>query len=90
LRGGHLEALKLKSNLHWYKWVENYYRNFIERDVNFLMGETLSPSTVNKLWTMLSGINSNIIVYDVISRSLGISQPTATKYMDFTEGTYLI
>jgi predicted AAA+ superfamily ATPase len=90
LRGGYPEALQLKTNANWYKWIENYYRNFIERDVNFLMGETLSPSTVNKLWTMLSGINGNIVVYDVIARSLGISRPTTLKYMDFLEGACLV
>lgn len=90
LKGGYPEALLLKNNAQWHKWMDNYYRNFVQRDVNFLMNESLSPSTVAKLWIMLSGINGNILNYEMVARSLGISRPTAIKYIDFIEGAYLI
>ncbi len=89
-RGGYPEALTLKTNTYWYNWVENYYRNFIERDVNFLTNESLSPSTVSKLWAMLTSINGNILNYESISRSLGVSRPTVVKYLDFLESAFLI
>ena len=89
-RGGFPEALLTKSNINWFRWCENYYKNFVERDVNFLANESLSPSIVGKLWAMLSGINGNILNYDMISRSLGISRPTVVKYIDFLEGTFLV
>ena len=53
-RGGYPEALTLKTNAQWYRWAENYFTTFIRRDVNFLMGETMSPSLVDNLWQMLS------------------------------------
>jgi uncharacterized protein len=89
-RGGYPEALLLKNDVQWYRWVENYYKNFISRDVNFLMDERLSPSTVAKLWTMLADINSNILNVEMLSRSLGLSRPTVAKYLEFMEGAYLI
>jgi uncharacterized protein len=89
-RGGYPEALLLKNDTQWYRWVENYYKNFISRDVNFLMDERLSPSTVAKLWTMLADINGNILNLEMLSRSLGISRPTVSKYLEFMEGAYLV
>ena len=89
-RGGYPEALTLRTNTQWYAWAENYYRTFVERDVNFLMNENLSPATVRNVWTMLSAISGNIVNYENISRSLGVSRATVLKYLDFMEGAFLI
>ena len=89
-RGGYPEALTLKSDANWYRWAENYFKTFIHRDVNFLMGDTLSPSIVNNMWQMLSGMNGNILNHDMLARSLGISRPTVTKYLDFLENSFII
>lgn len=89
-RGGYPEAFTLKSHTAWYKWAENYFKTFIQRDVNFLMGETLSPSVVNNVWLMLSGINGNILNQEMLARSLGISRPTVNKYLDFLESSFIV
>ena len=89
-RGGYPEALTLKSNVNWYRWAENYFKTFIQRDVNFLMGETLSPSIVNNMWRMLSGMNGNILNHEMLAKSLGISRPTVNKYLDFLENSFII
>lgn len=89
-RGGFPEALMLKNNKEWFRWAENYFKTFIQRDVNFLMGETLSPSLVNNMWLMLSGINGNLLNSEMLARSLGISRPTVLKYLDFLENSFII
>ena len=89
-RGGYPEALTLKTHSAWYRWAENYFTTFIQRDVNFLMGESLSPSLVNNLWQMLSGMNGAILNHDMLARSLGISRPTVNKYLDFLESSFII
>ena len=89
-RGGYPEALTLKTNANWYRWAENYFMTFIQRDVNFLMGETLSSSLVRNMWQMLSGMNGNILHNEMLARSLGISRPTVTKYLDFLENSFII
>ncbi|MCX6180579.1 MAG: ATP-binding protein [Bacteroidetes bacterium] len=89
-RGGYPQALLAKTDILWHYWAENYYRSFIERDVNFLMKESLSPTIVKNLWKMLSGINGNILNHDDLARSLGLSRPTIYKYLDFMEGAFLI
>lgn len=89
-RGGYPEALTLKANKAWYSWAENYFMTFIQRDVNFLMGETLSPSLVNNMWQMLSGMNGSILHHEMLARSLGISRPTVGRYLDFLESCFII
>ena len=80
-RGGYPETLTLNSNANWLRWAENYFTTFIRRDVNFLMGETMSPSLVDNLWQMLSGMNGAILHHEMLARSLGISRPTVGKYL---------
>lgn len=89
-RGGFPKALLLRSNSQWYYWMENYERTFVERDVTWLMNESISPFTVRKLWQMLSSVHGQLLNYEDISRSLGISRATVLKYIDFLESAYLI
>lgn len=89
-KGGFPKPLLTKTNAHWYNWMENYERTFIERDVTMLMNESLSPFTVRKIWQMLSRIHGNLLNYEDLSRSLGISRATVVKYIDFMEGAYLV
>lgn len=89
-RGGYPEALKLRTNQQWNLWMFNYEKTFVERDVTMLMNESLSPATVRRLWSILSGISGQLLNYEDLSRSLGMSRATVIKYMDFMEGAYLI
>lgn len=89
-RGGYPEALKFKNNQLWNIWMSNYEKTFVERDVTMLMNETLSPATVRRLWSILSGISAQLLNYEDLSRSLGMSRATVIKYMDFMEAAYLI
>lgn len=89
-RGGYPYALTRRTNDQWYLWMMNYEKTFVERDVIMLMNETLSPFTVRKLWNMLSGISGNILNYENISRSMGLSRATVLKYIDFMESAFLI
>lgn len=89
-KGGYPEPLKLRSQQQWNVWMYNYEKTFVERDVTMLMNETLSPATVRRLWSMLSSISGQLINYEDISRSLGMSRATVVKYMDFMESAYLI
>ncbi|MCX8080280.1 MAG: ATP-binding protein [Bacteroidia bacterium] len=89
-RGGYPEPLMRKSEKAWHDWMENYERTFVERDVTILMNERLSPFTVRKIWQMLSGIHGQILNYEMLAKSLGISRATAVRYVDFMEAAYLI
>lgn len=89
-KGGYPNALLAKNDEKFFLWAHHYFHSFVERDVNFLSGESLSPSTVKKLWTMLAGINGSIWNGEMLSRSLGINSNTLNKYAGFMEGAYLI
>jgi len=89
-RGGYPQALTLRNNAHWTLWMQNYEKTFVERDVTVLMNESLSPATVRRLWAMLSGLSAQLLNYEDVARSLGLSRATVVKYTDFLEGAYLI
>ncbi|MDW8274531.1 MAG: DUF4143 domain-containing protein [Chitinophagales bacterium] len=80
----------LRTNTQWYTWMYNYEKTFVERDVTMLMNETLSPATVRRLWSILSGISAQRLNYENLSRALGMSRATVVKYIDFMEGAFLI
>ncbi|MCS6823345.1 MAG: ATP-binding protein [Cytophagaceae bacterium] len=89
-RGGYPEPLTLRTNEQWQLWMYNYEKTFVERDVTMLMNESLSPATVRRLWSMLASISGQLLNYEDLSRSLGMSRATVVKYMNFMEGAYLI
>lgn len=89
-RGGYPEPLLVKKDDAWWQWMENYHQSFIQRDVNFLMGESISPQWVGKLWQMLASVHGGILNTEMLSRSIGMSRPTVLKYLDFLEGSFLI
>lgn len=89
-RGGYPEPLNYKKNEQWYLWMKNYEQTFVERDVTFLMNESLSTATVRKIWSMLSYIHGQLLNYEDISRSLGLSRATVIKYIDFLEAAFLV
>lgn len=90
LRGGYPDALFAKTNKDWHKWANFYVRSYVERDLNHFFGVNLSPVTIRKFWTMLSGNNGAFWNAENYARSLGITSPTATRYMEFLEGAFLI
>jgi predicted AAA+ superfamily ATPase len=90
LRGGFPDALLAKSDLKVKRWMENFTRGYVERDLELLFGVNLSSVTVQKLWTMLAHSNGSVWNAEVFSRSLGITAPTVLRYMDYLEGGYLM
>lgn len=89
LRGGFPDAYLAKDNEIWIQWVDNFIRTYIERDLPML-GLNISARTLRNLWTMIAGINANVLNYSNISRSLELTSTTIKKYLDFLENAFLI
>ncbi|MEO5912446.1 MAG: ATP-binding protein [Pelobium sp.] len=89
-RGGFPEALQLKSDKMWAEWTQSFIQTYIYRDINLLFGINLSAQIIEKLWSMLAHLNSDIENMQNIGRSLGITGTSAKKYLDYMEGAYLI
>lgn len=89
-RGGFPLALTAKSNDSFTRWSENFVRSYVERDLSMLFGTGISPQLARNFWNMLAICNGNVWNAEAMSRSLGVSGPTVSRYLDFMEGAFLL
>lgn len=89
-RGGFPDAYLAKNDEFWFRWMDNFFRTFIERDLNTLFGVTFSPVLMYKLWRMLAHFQSQIWNAQSFSKGLDVSPTTINKYIDFLEGAFVI
>lgn len=79
-------ASKESQSIHW---LNHFIKTYIERDLPML-GLSSSPQTTRRLWEMLAWQNGNLINYSSIGNSMGLSNHTITKYVDFLEGSFMV
>ena len=89
LRGGFPDSMLPKDENTSVEWREFFIRSYLERDLP-LLGLNANPILTRRLWTMLAHWNGNLLKYESLSNSLGISGPTVRRYIDFFESAYLI
>jgi uncharacterized protein len=70
-------------------WRESYIRTFLERDI-YNLGFNIPPEQLRRFWLMLSHFHGQIFNANEISKSLGISNHTARKYLDVLKGTFMV
>ena len=61
----------------------------MEKDLRAL-GYEISTQTLSRLYQMIAHIHGQIFNVNMLSQSLGVSNPTVSKYLDLIEGGYLI
>jgi uncharacterized protein len=89
-RGGFPDAWLSRSESIWFTWMDNFFRTFIERDLNTLFGVNFSAPLMYKLWRMLAHYHGQPWNAETFSKALDVSPPTVNKYMDYLEGSYMI
>ncbi|HMR56361.1 MAG TPA: DUF4143 domain-containing protein, partial [Cyclobacteriaceae bacterium] len=72
------------------RWMENFIRTYIERDLSLLFGVSLSEKIMRSFWYMLAAHNGSIWNGETFARSLGVTSPTIKRYLDFLEGAFLV
>ncbi len=87
--GGFPKALFAPDDLLAAKWIENFIKTYIERDLR-LLGLSAEPLFLRRFWTMLAHLSGNIVNYSTLSSSLGIAVNTVKRYIDFFEHAFLI
>ncbi len=88
-RGGFPNALLAPSDEVANTWLRNFASTFMEKDLK-AMGYEISVQTMFKLYRMVAHVHGQIQNASSLSQALGISSPTATKYLDLLEGGFLI
>jgi len=89
-RGGFPMALTANTDAAFVRWMENFIRTYIERDLSQLFGVGLSEKTMRNFWYMLAGNQGAIWNGEKYARALGVSSPTVKRYIDFMEGAFLV
>jgi len=88
-RGGFPDALLQEDNEVRNEWFVNFIKNYVERDLPFL-GLGLSPNAISRFWRMLATVHGSLLNKSNLSKSLEMSYPTISRYLDFMEEAFLI
>ena len=89
LRGGFPRSYLAQSMEESFVWREAYIKTFLERDIPSL-GFTIPAQQVYRFWMMLCHYHGQVFNASEISRSLGISDHMARKYLDILTGTFMM
>ncbi len=87
-KGGYPRSV-LNDNDFSTEWLRNYIKTFLERDVR-QFGYNIPPENLKRLWTMLAHLNGQLLNYELLAQSLGVSAPTVKSYIDILEHTFMI
>jgi len=88
VKGGFPRSILVEDNQASFEWREDFITTFLERDLLFWSG--FSTQTMRRLWQMLAFVNSQIVNYEVFSKSLGISPGTVKNYIDLLASTFML
>jgi uncharacterized protein len=87
--GGFPNALLAQSESTGKKWLQNFLSTFLEKDLRAL-GYEISTLTLSRLYRMVAHLHGQILNVQTLSQSLGVTNPTVSKYLDLVEGGFMI
>lgn len=70
-------------------WRESFVRSFLERDIP-QFGIGVPAETLRRFWTMVAHYHGQVWSGADFARSLGVSEPTARRYLDILAGTGMV
>lgn len=88
-RGGFPLSYLARSEHASFVWRQQFIRTYLERDLPQL-GITVPAPTLLRFWTMLAHYHGGVWNAAEAARSLGVSEPTARRYLDLLSGLYLV
>jgi predicted AAA+ superfamily ATPase len=87
--GGFPPVHNLRGNKARVQWLDSYVTTYLERDLPAL-GLSLPPPRLRILWQMLTHVHGNLLNISDLARSLGVTAPTVSHYLDVLESTFMI
>ena len=88
LRGGFPRSFLAETLDASHAWRESFIRTYLERDLPQL-GINLPALTLRRFWTMLGHYHAQTWNGSELSRALGVSDKTVSRYLDILEGTFM-
>ncbi len=89
LRGGFPRSFLARTAAESEAWRRNFIDTFLQRDLPQL-GIRIPAETLRRCWTMLAHYHGQTWNASELARSLGVSQPTAARYLDLLVDTYVV
>jgi uncharacterized protein len=89
LRGGFPRAQLASSDKAAFRWLRDYLSLVIERDLP-QVGLNVPAPTMQRFWRILANFHGQTWNAAEPARSLGVSEPTVRKYLDFMSGMHLV
>lgn len=89
LYGGYPVVVTTSDLTFKQNWIRNFIRTYIERDLAVL-GLNIESLRLQRLLLLLAGMNGMQINKSTLAKSLQISVPTISRYLDFLEGAFLL
>lgn len=88
-RGGFPRAFLAPSEAASLAWRQQFIQTYLERDVPQL-GITIPAATLLRFWTMVAHYHGGIWNGAEAARSMGVSEPTARRYLDLLSSLLLV
>lgn len=88
-RGGFPRSFLATSEQASVVWRQQFIRTYLERDLPPL-GITIPAATLLRFWTMLAHNHGGLWNAADAARSLGVSEPTARRYLDLLSGLFRV
>ncbi|MBI2269065.1 MAG: ATP-binding protein [Bacteroidetes bacterium] len=89
-RGGFPRSLTAKNDSEYGRWAGDFINSYVERDLSHFFGIDFTPVQLRNFWSMIAHAHGSIWNASSFGRAMGISNHTATRYLDYLEGAYLV
>lgn len=87
-KGGYPEPCGMQDDRYYQEWMVNYETTYVNRDIARLFPK-LDKIAFRRFITMLGELSGKILNKSDIARSLGITEPTVSDYIDIAHGTFI-
>lgn len=89
LTGGFPRAFLAKDEERWQRWMDNFSRTFLERDIPMLASR-VAPQALNRFWRMLAHFHGQTWNAAELARSMDVSPTAVNHYRDLLVGTFML
>ena len=90
VRGGFPDSFLARSDEDSLAFRQNFIRTYLERDLAEFIQMRIPSETLSRLWTMLAHEQGGLLTIARLARSLSISAPAVTRYVDVLSSLLLV
>jgi hypothetical protein len=72
------------------RWLDQYIRSFVERDLRILLKQDIEPEKMRRFMLMMSHLHGQTLNISQLAGSMGIATQTANRYIDLLAGAFWV